>query len=115
MQLLGGHPYLVRRALYLVASRSLAVSRTESTRVAEGLMNILNAGEPLGDMALLTSDPRTATSELRRTARSCVSIARFRGLVREQPASTFSGTNGSRPLGAACPQPNRANLQAVVE
>jgi CRP-like cAMP-binding protein len=87
-------------ALYLVASGSVAVCATESASGAERQINILNAGEPFGEMAMLTNDPRTATI---RVEQDCEVLrldrAAFMELVREQPsvalaiASTLSGAS----------------------
>lgn len=74
-------------ALYLVASGSVAVCTIEKTSGVERQINILKAGEPFGEMALLTNDPRTATirvetdCEVLRLDRTA-----FMDLVREQPS-----------------------------
>lgn len=99
-------------ALYVVASGTVGVYTTDKTGTAETLVRILSVGEPFGEMALLSSIPRTATikvetdCEVLRLNRSA-----FVELVREQPsvalaiAATLSRrlADMNRPGGAAPP------------
>ena len=74
-------------ALYVVASGTVGVYATDKTGTAETLVRVLSVGEPFGEMALLSSIPRTATikvetdCEVLRLNRSA-----FIELVREQPS-----------------------------
>ena len=74
-------------ALYVVASGTVGVYATDKTGTAENLVRLLSVGEPFGEMALLSSIPRTATikvetdCEVLRLNRSA-----FIELVREQPS-----------------------------
>jgi len=74
-------------ALYVVASGTVGVYATDKTGTAETLVRLLSVGEPFGEMALLSSIPRTATikvetdCEVLRLNRSA-----FVELVREQPS-----------------------------
>ena len=74
-------------ALYVVASGTVGVYATDKTGTAETLVRLLGVGEPFGEMALLSSIPRTATikvetdCEVLRLNRSA-----FIDLVREQPS-----------------------------
>ena len=78
-------------AFYLVATGSVGVYSTSRTSAAETRVKILHAGEPFGEMALLTNSPRTATikaeadCEVLRLDRSS-----FLDLVREQPSVALS-------------------------
>lgn len=108
-------------ALYVVASGTVGVYTADQTGTAETLVKILSVGEPFGEMALLSSIPRTATikvetdCEVLRLNRSA-----FVDLVREQPsvALAIAATLSRRladmlncPAGAAFPavaKPKRA-------
>ncbi len=74
-------------ALYVVASGTVGVYTSDKTGTAETLVRLLSVGEPFGEMALLSSIPRTATikvetdCEVLRLNRSA-----FVELVREQPS-----------------------------
>ncbi|HEY6023173.1 MAG TPA: SLC13 family permease [Pseudolabrys sp.] len=74
-------------ALYVVTSGTVGVYTTDNTGTAEILVRLLGVGEPFGEMALLSSIPRTATikvetdCEVLRLNRSA-----FVALVREQPS-----------------------------
>src|SRR6187200_1625177 len=59
-------------AFYLVATGSVGVYSASRTNAAETRVKVLHAGEPFGEMALLTNSPRTATIRLRPIARCCV-------------------------------------------
>jgi anion transporter len=74
-------------AFYLVASGSVGVYTNDKIATAEVLVKALHAGEPFGEMALLSNIPRTATikvesdCEVLRLERSA-----FVELVAEQPS-----------------------------
>ena len=74
-------------AFYLVASGTVGVYVTDRSGAAETRVTMLHAGEPFGEMALLTNIPRSATiraetdCEVLRLDRSS-----FLDLVREQPS-----------------------------
>ena len=78
-------------AFYLVATGSVGVYSTGRSSAAETRVKTLHAGEPFGEMALLTNSPRTATikaetdCEVLRLDRSS-----FLDLVREQPSVALS-------------------------
>jgi anion transporter len=103
-------------AFYLVAGGSVGVYVIDPTGTTETQVNILNAGEPFGEMALLTDNPRTATirvesdCEVLRLERSA-----FLGLVREQPAVALAiaGTL-SRRLGDMLNQPGAIRAAAIA-
>ncbi len=73
-------------AFYLVAGGSVGVYLSDRSEVGQIPVQILQAGEPFGEMALLTNSPRTATikaetdCEVLRLERSA-----FLNLVRDQP------------------------------
>jgi anion transporter len=74
-------------ALYILVSGTVGVYTTDKTGTVETLVRVLSAGEPFGEMALLSSIPRSATikvesdCEILRLNRSA-----FVDLVREQPS-----------------------------
>ena len=74
-------------AFYLVATGSVGVYITDRSDNVELRVRVLHAGEPFGEMALLTNTPRTSTikaetdCEVLRLDRSS-----FLDLVREQPS-----------------------------
>src|SRR5690349_18902054 len=78
-------------ALYILVSGTVGVYTTDKTGTAETLVRVLSAGEPFGEMALLSSIPRSATikvetdCEILRLNRSA-----FVDLVREQPSVALS-------------------------
>ncbi len=73
-------------AFYLVARGEIGVYVATETEVGESRVAVLHPGDPLGEMALLTNSPRSATiraetdGELLRLDR-----ARFLSLVRQEP------------------------------
>jgi anion transporter len=89
-------------AFYLVASGSVGVYAKDDRAVAETRVKVLHAGEPFGEMALLSNIPRTATinvetdCEVLRLGRSA-----FVELVREQPSVglAIAGTLSQRLAG----------------
>jgi anion transporter len=94
-------------AFYLVATGSVGVYSTSRSSAAETRVKILHAGEPFGEMALLTNSPRTATikaetdCEVLRLDRSS-----FLDLVREQPSVALSiAATLSRRLAGMLDQP----------
>jgi anion transporter len=94
-------------AFYLVATGSVGVYSTGRSSAAEIRVKILHAGEPFGEMALLTNSPRTATikaetdCEVLRLDRSS-----FLDLVREQPSVALSiAATLSRRLAGMLDQP----------
>lgn len=94
-------------AFYLVASGSVGVYTIDRTGTAETQVKILNAGEPFGEMALLTNNPRTASiraetdCEVLRLDRSA-----FIELVREQPSVALAiAATLSRRLGGMLDRP----------
>ena len=94
-------------AFYLVATGSVGVYSTGRSSAAETRVKTLQAGEPFGEMALLTNSPRTATikaetdCEVLRLDRSS-----FLDLVREQPSVALSiAATLSRRLAAMLDQP----------
>jgi anion transporter len=94
-------------AFYLVATGSVGVYSTGRSSAAETQVKTLHAGEPFGEMALLTNSPRTATikaetdCEVLRLDRSS-----FLDLVREQPSVALSiAATLSRRLAAMLDQP----------
>jgi anion transporter len=86
-------------ALYILVSGNVGVYTTDKTGTVETLVRVLSAGEPFGEMALLSSSPRSATikvetdCEILRLNRSA-----FVDLVREQPsvALAIAGTLSRR-------------------
>jgi divalent anion:Na+ symporter, DASS family len=74
-------------AFYLVASGSVGVYTNDKTATAEMLVKVLHAGEPFGEMALLSNIPRTATIKVES---DCEVLRLERGafveLVTEQPS-----------------------------
>src|SRR3981081_928755 len=98
-------------AFYLVATGSVGVYSTGPSVAAEKLVKALHAGEPFGEMALLTNSTRTATikaetdCEVLRLDRSF-----FLELVREQPGVALSiAATLSRPLAGTLAQPEVAD------
>jgi anion transporter len=94
-------------AFYLVATGSVGVYSTGRSSAAETRVKTLQAGEPFGEMALLTNSPRTATikaetdCEVLRLDRNS-----FLDLVREQPSVALSiAATLSRRLAAMLDQP----------
>jgi di/tricarboxylate transporter len=91
-------------AFYLVASGVLHVYTTDAGRVTETHVRTLRSGEPFGEMALLTSNPRSATvkaeteCEVLRLERSA-----FLDLVKQQPsvALAIAGTLSRRLAGTS--------------
>jgi anion transporter len=103
-------------AFYLVASGSVGVY-TSHSRGAETPVKILHAGEPFGEMALLTNSTRTATikaetdCEVLRLDRSS-----FLDLVREQPGVALSiAATLSRRLAGTPDQPDEVHAAAVAD
>ncbi|HEY6992462.1 MAG TPA: SLC13 family permease [Xanthobacteraceae bacterium] len=78
-------------AFYLVAGGSAGVYLTDESGATEIRVRVLDAGEPFGEMALLTNRPRTTTikaetdCEVLRLDRSA-----FLDLVREQPSAALA-------------------------
>ena len=102
-------------AFYLVATGSVGVYSTGRTSAAETRVKVLHAGEPFGEMALLTNSPRTATikaeadCEVLRLDRSS-----FLDLVREQPSVALSiAATLSRRLAAMLDQPEAVDATAA--
>src|SRR3954465_4106978 len=102
-------------AFYLVATGSVGVYSTGRTSAAETRVKVLHAGEPFGEMALLTNSPRTATikaeadCEVLRLDRSS-----FLDLVREQPSVALSiAATLSRRLAAMLDQPEAIDATAA--
>ena len=98
-------------AFYLVATGSVGVYSTGRSSAAETRLKTLHAGEPFGEMALLTNSPRTATikaetdCEVLRLDRSS-----FLDLVREQPSVALSiAATLSRRLAGMLDQPEAAD------
>ena len=98
-------------AFYLVATGSVGVYSTGPSVAAEKLVKVLHAGEPFGEMALLTNSTRTATikaetdCEVLRLDRSF-----FLELVREQPGVALSiAATLSRRLAGTLAQPEVAD------
>jgi anion transporter len=77
----------VEGAFYLVASGSVGVYIPDSSGVTEMRVKVLHAGEPFGEMALLTNSPRTATIKVE-TDCEVLRLERgaFLDLVRENPS-----------------------------
>jgi anion transporter len=103
-------------AFYLVASGSVGVYFTGHSHSAEIPVKILHAGEPFGEMALLTNSTRTATikvetdCEVLRLDRSS-----FLDLVREQPGVALSiAATLSRRLAGTSDQPDEMDAAAVA-
>src|SRR5215831_17406244 len=73
-------------AFYVVATGTVGVYVNDESNAGQARVRVLHAGEPFGEMALLTNTPRTATiraetnCEVLRLERSS-----FLDLVREQP------------------------------
>ena len=103
-------------AFYLVATGSVGVYSSGQSGADEKLVKVLNAGEPFGEMALLTNSTRTATikaetdCEVLRLDRSS-----FLELVREQPGVALAiAATLSRRLAAMLDQPEVVEDAAVV-
>lgn len=103
-------------AFYIVATGSVGVYRTGVSPAADTLVKILHAGEPFGEMALLTNSARTATikaetdCEVLRLDRSS-----FLDLVREQPGVALSiAATLSRRLAATPGQPDEVDAVTVA-
>jgi anion transporter len=103
-------------AFYLVASGSVGVYYTGPSHSADTPVKILHAGEPFGEMALLTNSTRTATikaetdCEVLRLDRSS-----FLDLVREQPGVALSiAATLSRRLAGTPDHPNEMDPAAVA-
>lgn len=104
-------------ALYVVASGTVAVYTPDKTGTAETLVRVLSAGEPFGEMALLSSIPRTATikaetdCDVLRLNRSA-----FVELVREQPSVALAiAATLSRRLADMLNRPASAVLSPVAK
>src|SRR6266849_5197328 len=73
-------------AFYLVASGSVGVYTADKSGAGETCLEVLRAGEPFGEMALLTNSPRTASIK---AENDCEVLRLERGafldLVRQQP------------------------------
>jgi anion transporter len=74
-------------AFYLVATGSVGVYTADKSGAGETCLEVLRAGEPFGEMALLTNSPRTASIK----AESACEVLRleraaFLELVRQQPS-----------------------------
>jgi anion transporter len=74
-------------AFYLVATGSVGVYTADKSGAGETCLEVLRAGEPFGEMALLTNSPRTASIK----AESACEVLRlergaFLDLVRQQPS-----------------------------
>jgi DASS family divalent anion:Na+ symporter len=103
-------------AFYIVATGSVGVYHTGSSPAADTPVKILHAGEPFGEMALLTNSARTATikaeteCEVLRLDRSS-----FLDLVREQPGVALSiAATLSRRLAATPGQPDEVDAVPVA-
>src|SRR5262245_59980552 len=89
-------------AFYLVANGAVGVYAKDDSAVAETRVKVLHAGEPFGEMALLSNIPRTASikaetdCEVLRLGRTA-----FVELVREQPSVglAIAGTLSQRLAG----------------
>jgi anion transporter len=104
-------------AFYLVASGSVGVYLVDESGAAEIRVRVLHAGEPFGEMALLTNRPRTTTikaetdCEVLRLDRSA-----FLNLVREQPSVALAiASTLCRRLADMLHQPASATTAAVLE
>jgi anion transporter len=102
-------------AFFLVARGSVGVYSTGRSRATERLVKILHAGEPFGEMALLTNSVRTATikaetdCEVLRLDRNS-----FLDLVREQPTVALSiAATLSRRLAGMLDQPDGLDAAAT--
>src|SRR4029078_13218354 len=102
-------------AFYLVATGSVGVYSSGQSGADVKLVKVLNAGEPFGEMALLTNSTRTATikaetdCEVLRLDRSS-----FLDLVREQPSVALSlAATLSRRLAAMLDQPEAVDATAA--
>jgi anion transporter len=102
-------------AFYLLATGSVGVYATGQSNAGEKLVKFLHAGEPFGEMALLTNSTRTATIK---AETDCEVLRLDRGffldLVREQPGVALSiAATLSRRLAGMLDQPEVGN-EAVV-
>lgn len=93
-------------AFYLVAGGTVGVYSVDRTG-SERLLNFLHAGEPFGEMALLTDNPRTATIKVET---KCEVLRLDRGafleLVREHPSVALAiAATLSRRLAGMLDQP----------
>jgi anion transporter len=103
-------------AFYLVASGSVGVYALDKNHVTQTRVNILHAGEPFGEMALLTNRPRAASikaesdCEVLRLERSV-----FLDLVRREPsvALAVAGTL-SRRLAGMLHQPHESDAEGTA-
>ncbi len=74
-------------AFYLIASGSVGVYTLDRTGTAENRVRILHAGEPFGEMALLSNIARTASIKVETDCKVLqLERAAFIDLVREQPS-----------------------------
>jgi anion transporter len=78
-------------SFYVVASGSVGVYLADNSGATEIRMRVLDAGEPFGEMALLTNRPRTTTIK---AETDCEVLRLDRGafldLVREQPSAALA-------------------------
>ena len=78
-------------AFYLVASGSVAVYLVDESGATEIRVRVLHAGEPFGEMALLTNRPRTATIKAETDCEALrLDRSAFLDLVREQPSAALA-------------------------
>ncbi len=103
-------------AFYLIAGGSVGVYLAEKSGAGEIRVKVLQAGEPFGEMALLTNNPRTTTiiaetdCEVLRLDRSF-----FLDLVREQPSVALAiAATLSRRLAGMLDQPSGSSAPAAA-
>ena len=103
-------------AFFLLASGSVGVYTNGRTGVAEMQVKVLNAGEPFGEMALLSNIPRTATIKVETDCQVLrLDRSAFIELVREQPSVALAiAATLSRRLAGMLDQPGVKNAEAAV-
>lgn len=103
-------------AFYLVASGSVGVYTTDRTGVTEIQVKVLRAGEPFGEMALLSNIPRTATIKAETDCRVLrLDRGAFIQLVREQPSVALEiAATLSRRLAGMLDQAGGNDVEAAV-
>lgn len=104
-------------AFYLVASGTVGVYALDSTGTAENRVKILHAGEPFGEMALLSNIARTASIKVETDCDVLrLERAAFLDLVREQPSVALAiAATLSRRLAAMLAPPGETAINPDAE
>jgi len=103
-------------AFYLVVSGSVGIYTVDKSGAGETRVEVLQPGEPFGEMALLTNSPRTATIK---TESDCEVLRLERGafldLVRQQPGVALAiAATISRRLAARLNPPDELDAELAA-